>query len=1307
MFREIVTSSVTLANSGIVVGDNGAPAVSGLTVYGDISASGRIYGIGVGGGGGGGGDLSQSYGTLSLNKLSPDGASLGDVLKFSETTPGVSAWAPGKVLIGELTAVGEIKDGSIVNYDSNLQKFVATPPEEFITYESSYIKKMAKCAQSRNTTFASGTYNPGFAAITNDDRVIAWGNLHTQIFGATQTILAAENVRVPFWTLYDGYLSGANFRPYGGDFLDQALNDGRKYVIDDLYWSRNGAMALVSAEGEVGGDVWVAGKNLAGAGVTTAVNPFSLVKTKFNNFIIANNTGAGAGATTGGLYLLNPEKDLGAIQKFTTGAQRDIIEDKSNSLVISDDSYYYISSGVLINRINHFGELVDSYPYTVAADKFVAPNGLAMAKDDGAPGRNLLYVCDVGTGQNKVKIFNVTNNAFTFLSAIGTGTAGINDGETNGIPINFSSLKRIAIDPSNQNILYVTDGNRLRRLFRKPDGHWKVNTISDVATTAGYVNGALNLTNTSPVRFNDPYGIKVSEDGKQIYIADRVNKKIRVIIINENTLTSFSASISDFVDSNVKTAATFNNAYDSARDAQGNIYIADYSNNKIRKIAYDPATQKYGDVTTFAGNGTAGATDGTRLAAKFYGPVGITYSSVDNCLYVTNYGAHCISRVSLTQDSVAVVVGTKTAGYLDGAGTNAKFYYPRSIRFGQRTVGGVLKNFLWVADYYNYRIRQIEFSGFSYGVTTIGGTGKAPTANTLQTGSTSTTKIGLPWGIFYKDDEVYFTHSNAVQKINLNTNTISTVAGTGVAGFSSGTNAGNATFKAPYNIIGRGTDLFVADYGNNAVRKITNFASSDVGIRKVSLYAGSGSGYKDGVATLSKFSYLYSIAAGNNNDFIVCDKHTVRRIYELQNTAYVETINGTTVAGKADTTTLALDWDPYGIDIDSEDNVYFSEVKKDTIGSARDGKVSIYRNMIAGVLGIGEGSANSTCGFIKVNAVDSVTGIIPKFKRIQFVGDSSTAMLFAALDTEDSLWVWGNSPDGAFGNGRINSIGPTKLYSFEKNVLDFQITCSAPNVSLISLVTKDYKLYTSGDNTYMQLGRGDITPTSPTLAYSILRQCKKGASQFVDDARKIIESRETGFKNHLYISVTGDVWACGDHATGVLGRGTVTARSPYFAKVDNLTNITYLLGVANNNYANHIIFALKDDGTLWSWGYNGAAAGQTLTNDITNTLILSPAQCFSFETRDVVRNAVYVFGNDNAATNQTAIAYLDDKSDLYLGGYSTEAEVPLFPNNIPYFRKFNMRNILPDVNLVGEAAAIHRKNGTVYSINKFGAKKLF
>lgn len=1308
MFREIITSSITLANSGTVIGGNIAPAVSGLTVNGDVSATGKIYGTF--------GDttiqtllssisLSGIKGELKLDQLSAGGASLSDILKYQELVPGISAWAPSRVLIGELSASGTLTNGSLVSYSETDKKFIAKNLEKEPVLESSYIKQMGKCAGSRNGT------SPGYAAITTEDRVIAWGNLHASIFGVAGTALASENVRLPFWTYYDGYTSGADYKPYGGDFLDQAANDDIKYIINDLYWSRNGAMALVSSADTEGGDVWVAGTNTPGVVPTTAnLDPKALVKTKFNNFLVANGAAATSEQQGGGLHLFNPGKDLYAIQKYATVAQKDIIRDETNSSDLSADSYYYISDGTTIKRVNHYGESIASHTYSVAPNAFLAPNGLAMAKDDG--GRDLLYVCDFGTNQNKIKLFNV-KTGFDFLSGIGSGTSGTSDGNTDVIQPQFKELKKIAIDPGRPWILYVTDSNRIRRLWRKSNGHYKVTTICETSDTAGNTNGELRLDGASTVKFSSPYGIKVSPDGNSLYIVDTGNKKIKVANISVNTEDDFSATVTDFVDTSVQTTATFNDPYDVTKDSQGNLYIADFRNHKIRKIEYNSSTGKYGMVTTFAGTGLAGVKGGSLQQSQFNYPIGITYSSFDNSLYVTNHYGHQISTINLTTSSVSIIAGNtaSTKGFQNGTGNSAKFNFPYYIKFGIRNIGGVNKNYLWISDKENYRIRQIEFTTGTYNVTTIAGTG-AP-ATSLSQGPASAQKIEVPRGIHYDNtsDSLYFAHLNSIQKIRFSDNQLVTVIGKGTASDVTG-DANNATFNEINNIFAKDTDLYVCDKKNFKIKKITNF-TSDVPTQKISSpFAGISNGYKDGIWSGAKFSVPKSIILDNNNDFIICDGNLIRKIYNKDGTNYVSTVDGTVAAGKADSTITTIPWNPYGIDVDSDNNVYFSEIQNDTIGSVKKdptggpNKVEIYRRMAAGPLGIGEGSTFSTCGFIKVKAVDSVTGKEPKFKRIQFVGDDPKALFFAALDTEDSLWVWGNSVDGAFGTGQKNTIGPTKLYAFENNVSDFQITCSTLSVSLFSLITKDGKLFSAGDNNYRQLGRGETASKDPS--FSILKQCKKSTIDFVNDAYKLIEARETGYKNNLYINTDGDVYACGDSANGVLGRSGATITS-HFQKADNITNVRYLIGTSNGGSSlNHTIFAITNDDEVWSWGHNGTAAGQCLSNDITSNKIFSPVQCYNFETKDLVKGAKYMFVNDGLTTaNYSMVAYLDEKGDLYLGGYSTEADVPNFSANIPYFRKFNMRNISPDVNLVGSEAIIRRLNGTVYTVNRYGAKKLF
>jgi alpha-tubulin suppressor-like RCC1 family protein len=479
----------------------------------------------------------------------------------------------------------------------------------------------------------------------------------------------------------------------------------------------------------------------------------------------------------------------------------------------------------------------------------------------------------------------------------------------------------------------------------------------------------------------------------------------------------------------------------------------------------------------------------------------------------------------------------------------------------------------------------------------------------------------------------------------------------------------------------------------------------------VSVYAGSVNGYKDGPATTSKFGLLNGIF-NNGEDLLISEDHKIRAVYSVGGTQYVKTINGTTAAGAADTTLQTKTITFAGLDIDSNGSLSYTDQNADSVGTVENGKVNELRRMTAGTLGIGDGSGKSTYGFIKVKAYNEKNEV-PKFKRIQFSGTVATALLFAALDTEDSLWVWGNSPDGAFGTGQMNTIGPTKLYAFEKNILDFQITCSTTGVSLISIITKDNKLYSAGDNTYGQLGRNvaaSNADNNSASSFKVFKQCRTD-SGLVTDAKKLIVSNETGFKNNLYISVSNEVWACGDHANGVLGRGVVTAGTTTFNKVNNLSDVAYLMGVANGNtssFANQIVFALKNNGELYAWGYNGAANGQCLTNNEAENIVYEPQPCYNYEIKDVVKNAKYIFSNDNLATNNSSVAYLDNLGDLYIGGYSTSTNVPdLTPARIPYFRKFNMRKIAPDVNLVGADAVIHRQNGTVYKIDNFGARKLF
>ena len=105
----------------------------------------------------------------------------------------------------------------------------------------------------------------------------------------------------------------------------------------------------------------------------------------------------------------------------------------------------------------------------------------------------------------------------------------------------------------------------------------------------------------------------------------------------------------------------------------GTVYVADYLNHRIRAI--DPTT---GTVTTLAGNGTAGFVDGPGATAQFTGPSGVTVNS-DGTVYVADRGNQRIRAIESTTGQVTTFAGNGTAGFVDGPGATAQFTGPSGV----------------------------------------------------------------------------------------------------------------------------------------------------------------------------------------------------------------------------------------------------------------------------------------------------------------------------------------------------------------------------------------------------------------------------------------------------------------------------------------------------------------------------------------------------------------------------------------------------------------------------------------------------
>lgn len=176
-------------------------------------------------------------------------------------------------------------------------------------------------------------------------------------------------------------------------------------------------------------------------------------------------------------------------------------------------------------------------------------------------------------------------------------------------------------------ILGSAIGYILIRLTRKPaptPRDWRAQVIT--------IDG-----DGSPTVLSDPFGIAVAEDGT-VYVADAgESNRIRRIGTDEETST-FAGGSEGFADG-FRSQASFNTPSGLAIDADGNLYVADTGNNRIRKVT------PQGVVSTIAGDGTEGYVDGAAAQARFNGPIGVAVDKQGN-VYVADTYNDRIRRIS-------------------------------------------------------------------------------------------------------------------------------------------------------------------------------------------------------------------------------------------------------------------------------------------------------------------------------------------------------------------------------------------------------------------------------------------------------------------------------------------------------------------------------------------------------------------------------------------------------------------------------------------------------------------------------------
>jgi len=320
-------------------------------------------------------------------------------------------------------------------------------------------------------------------------------------------------------------------------------------------------------------------------------------------------------------------------------------------------------------------------------------------------------------------------------------------------------------------------------------------------------------------------------------------------------VTTFAGSGNGIYADGAGNAASFCDPIAVAVDAADNVYVADTLNHRIRKITSG------GVVTTLAGSGAQGNDDGTGTSASFNHPAGIAVDSSGN-VYVADDHSHRIRKVT-SGGVVTTLAGSGSATFADGVGTAASFNYPSGVAVD-------LSGNVYIADFQNNRIRKITASGV---VSTLAGTGDFGHVD----GSVTAASFEWPDGVAVDvSGNVYVADRNnrCIRKITLS-GVVSTLAGSGPGTFADGTGTA-AAFNYTLGVtVDESGNVYVADMGNNRIRKIT---PSGV----VSTLAGSGSAdYADGYGTSAIFNQPQGIAVDFNKNIFVADTGN-NRIREIQ-----------------------------------------------------------------------------------------------------------------------------------------------------------------------------------------------------------------------------------------------------------------------------------------------------------------------------------------------------------------------------------------------------------------------------------------
>ncbi len=482
-------------------------------------------------------------------------------------------------------------------------------------------------------------------------------------------------------------------------------------------------------------------------------------------------------------------------------------------------------------------------------------------------------------------VFKVS--AATGVISVVAGNGLSNAGGDGGLAVGASLGYPVglAFDPSGNLYIAERDANDVR----------KVDTNGIITTVAGVAGGGFAGDGgpATQASLNGPHGIAVDRSGN-LYIADYGNNRIRMVTASTGIITTIAGSntIGFAGDGGPATKATFWFPTGIAVDSSGNVYIADTYNHVIRKISTS------GMISTVAGSnqGGYGGDNGPATKAELAAPQGVTLDASGN-LYIGDTANQRIRYVNAS-GIITTIAGTSTTGFGGDGGLATSATFGNPVGVAVDASGAV-----YVADLNNGRVRRFVVGGdittFAGTVTSVGDGG--PSIQSRLDRPTSAA-VDFSANLYIADPT-----ANRVRKVTPS-GTITTLAGNGQAGYGGDNGPSSAAIlNSPNSVaVDSSGNVYIADSGNGRIRRvsattgiITTFAGGGSGT-----YTGPGTGGDGGLATAAILNFPTAVAVdGAGNVYLVTavSSNTTPNAYSVRRVSTDGKINtragGSTVPG--------------------------------------------------------------------------------------------------------------------------------------------------------------------------------------------------------------------------------------------------------------------------------------------------------------------------------------------------------------------------------------------------------------------------